>query len=259
MEVTMKTVRELLLVVGTLVACGLIGVIVFHDNKQLIESQTSFLTTYEPKVSITIESDEFEIFSSYYVEELSSVELTSTTEARTQLTTKKPVQTSTTKTNTTTPNVSETTKKRTATIKEYVKGKNEYEVPDIPDFKSWTNYLKSVNRSSGQWKFLNSEGTWTDENGFRRKNNDYMVAMGSYYTHTLGDRFKITTTNGSFTVSICDFKADSHTDSKHQYSTANHCITEFYVGDNLNPKVRRSGSASSINELSGKIIKIEKL
>lgn len=253
----MRTVRDLLLVVVALVLCGLLVNIVYKDNKKLIEMQTSIVSTYEPKAVLFADDTEFEVFSSYYVEEFSSVELTSTMERRTESTTKKVVKTTTTKTNTTTPNVSTTTKKRTATKKEY--GKSEYEVPDVPDFKSWTNYLKSVNRKSKQWEFLNSAGTWTDENGFRRKNNDYMVAMGSYYTHTLGDRFKITTTNGSFTVSICDFKSDSHTDSKHQYSVANNCIIEFYVGDNLNKKVRQLGSASAIGELSGKIIKIEKL
>ena len=249
----MKTVRDLLSVVGLFVLCGSSIFITCKDNKDSIESQVLNLSVYEFMTELSIDRNEFEIFNDYFIKKPSVTETTVTTTSRTESTIKKPVKT---KTNTTTPNVSKTTKR--TVIKEGYK-KKEYEVPDIPDFKSWTNYIKSVNRKSEQWKFLNSTRTWTDENGFRRKNNDYMVAMGSYYTRTLGDRFKITTTNGSFTVSICDFKADSHTDSKHQYSTANHCITEFYVGDNLNPKVRRSGSASSISELSGKIIKIEKL
>lgn len=136
----------------------------------------------------------------------------------------------------------------------------EYEVPNVKDFKSWTNFRKSVNRNSGQWKILTGEGTWTDNNGFRRKNDDYMVAMGSYYTHTLGDRFRISTEDGNvFTVTICDWKNDKHTDSKHQYSVGTGCIVEFYVDDNLASSVRQSGTASSIPELSGKITKIEYL
>ena len=135
------------------------------------------------------------------------------------------------------------------------------EVPNVKrDFKSWTNFRQCVNRDSGQWRILTSEDTWTDNNGFRRKNNDYMVAMGSYYTHKLGDRFRIITEdNNDFTVTICDYKSDKHTDEKHQYSVRSGCIVEFYVDNNLIESVKRSGNCSSLPELSGKVTKIYKL
>lgn len=136
---------------------------------------------------------------------------------------------------------------------------SEFEVPNIPDFKSWTNY-HYVSRNSSQWRVLTGDNTYTDDNGFRRKGSDYLVAMGSYYTKTLGDRFKVTTNKGNvFTVTICDWKADCDTDSKGQYTLANNCMIEFYVDDNLCNAVRNSGSCSSIKELSGKITKIEKI
>lgn len=127
------------------------------------------------------------------------------------------------------------------------------------EFKSWTNFRKSVKRRTAQWNSLTSVDTWTDDNGFRRKGNDYMVAMGSYYTHTIGDRFRITTENGSFTVSICDFKADRDTDAENRYTVENGCVVEFYVDNNVAHSVINSGSASSIPELSGKVIAIEKI
>lgn len=137
---------------------------------------------------------------------------------------------------------------------------DELEVPVLPDFKSWTNYVQCVSRNSPQWAFLNSDGTYTDKNGFRRKGDDYMVAMGSYYTTTLGDRFLIETEYGnSFTVTICDFKSDDHTDDRHQYSISNNCLIEFYVDDTLCSSVKLSGNASSVHELSGMITHIEKM
>ena len=136
---------------------------------------------------------------------------------------------------------------------------NEYEVPNLPDFKSWTNYY-NVLRDSPQWGVLTSEGTYTDDNGFRRKGEDYLVAMGNYYTKTLGERFRITTNKGKiFTVTICDWKDNCDTDSKGQYTLENNCIIEFYVGNNLCKSVQNSGSCSSVSALSGKVIKIEKI
>lgn len=136
---------------------------------------------------------------------------------------------------------------------------NHYSVPDVPDFKSWTNYVLNVARSSAQWRILTGPNTWTDANGFRRLGNDYLVAMGSYYTTKLGTRFLIDTTRGEFTVTVCDFKPDSITDATHRYTVANNCITEFYVNSDLVRSVRSSGSCSSIGELSGKITAITKI
>lgn len=204
----------------------------------------------------------FQTVSTASLEAIASTTLAETT-TLTETTKETTTKILTTKKETTTQKVEKTTKPTTIKVKtETAKAAdgNFYEVPNVPDFKSWTNYVKCVSRSSAQWEFLNSEGTWTDENGFRRKDNDYMVAMGSYYTQTLGDRFRITTVDGNeFTVVICDWKSDRHTDSKHQYTVANNCVIEFYVDDNLSSKVRQSGSASSIPELSGKISTIEKI
>ena len=123
-------------------------------------------------------------------------------------------------------------------------------------FKSYTNY-KCLSRSSAQWKL--QKKAYTDKNGLRKIGDDYLVAMGSYYTKHLGDRFKITLSTGkSFTVRICDFKANSDTNSTHQY-TANGCMIEFYVDSNLNSKARRMGDISYIKGFKGNITKVEKI
>lgn len=131
-----------------------------------------------------------------------------------------------------------------------------YKVPKNMHFKSYTNY-RCLSRSSAQWKL--QKKAYTDKNGLRKIGDDYLVAMGSYYTKHLGDRFKITLSTGkSFTVRICDFKANSDTNSTHQY-TANGCMIEFYVDRNLNPKARRMGDISYIKGFKGNITKVEKI
>lgn len=131
-----------------------------------------------------------------------------------------------------------------------------YKVPKNMHFKSYTNY-KCLSRSSAQWKL--QKKAYTDKNGLRKIGDDYLVAMGSYYTRHLGDRFKITLSTGkSFTVRICDFKANSDTNSTHQY-TANGCMIEFYVDRNLNSKARRMGDISYIKGFKGNITKVEKI
>lgn len=132
-------------------------------------------------------------------------------------------------------------------------------VPNVRDFKSYTNY-RLLNRKSSQWKKIQTIA-YSDNNGLRKVDNYYCVAMGSYYTKTLGDLFRITTDTGNiFDVIITDFKADRHTNSTHQYTKRNKCIVEFYVDMNyLDRTVARSGTISSLESFSGKIVSIEKL
>lgn len=133
------------------------------------------------------------------------------------------------------------------------------EIPNVPDFKSWTPYSVLATNTE-QYNIVHSENSYDDVYGFRRHGDDYLVAMGTYYAKSLGERFKITTDKGNvFTVKICDVKSDIHTDINNQYTLFNNCIIEFYVSDNIDANVQITGTASAIPELDGKIIKIEKI
>lgn len=139
---------------------------------------------------------------------------------------------------------------------------NTYNIPNIDtSFKSWTNY-QIVNRNSPQWnRVLCNDNAYTDDDGLRKVDEYYCVAMGSYYTQTLGDLFEIHTENGSFEVIICDFKDNSHTDANNQYTTSNGCMIEFYVDmSNLNPMVEQMGDVSYVdNKFVGEIIDVIKI
>ena len=134
-----------------------------------------------------------------------------------------------------------------------------YQVPNIDTtFKSYT-YYTALSKRSIQWKL--QEKAYTDENGLRKIEDYFLVAMGSYYSTRIGDCFRITTDTGAtFKVMLCDSKANKHTDSKNMYTLENNCMVEFYVDKtnfNLLPKIR--GTLSVFPQFDGSIIKVEPL
>jgi hypothetical protein len=127
-------------------------------------------------------------------------------------------------------------------------------------FKSYTNY-RLLSKNSPQWnKIQCHENAYTDVNGLRKVGDYYCVAMGSYYSSTLGDTFEITTEGGTFQAVLCDFKANQHTDSTNRYTAHNGCVIEFYVDmDSLNSTARQMGDISyADSKFSGKILSITK-
>ena len=124
-------------------------------------------------------------------------------------------------------------------------------------FKSYTDY-RCLSRSSAQWKL--QEQAYTDENGLRKIDDAYLVALGSYYGTKLGVRYTVTLSTGNqFDIILCDSKDDRHTNETNQYTLSNSCVIEFYVEtEKLPKKVRQSGSISAIEGFEGSVISIEK-
>ena len=139
----------------------------------------------------------------------------------------------------------------------------EYAVPlGNTSFKSYMDWGCITNTGSDQYKL--QQKCVTDDNGLRRFGDDYVIALGSYYSTHIGDKFLITLSNGeSFTAVVGDLKADRHTDSMHRYtpmSDGGKNIVEFIVDtDELDSKARRMGDISYINGFSGNVEKVEKL
>ena len=131
-------------------------------------------------------------------------------------------------------------------------------VPSGHSFKSYTNY-KLLNRNSPQGRL--QQLAYSDENGLRKIGEYYCVALGSYYGTNIGDCYIVTLSTGkSFKMTLCDLKANRHTDSNNQYTTANGCITEFYVDYScFNRSAKSAGDVSVLPGLSGSIVSIEKI
>jgi hypothetical protein len=135
------------------------------------------------------------------------------------------------------------------------------------DFKAYMPYDSITDKTAPQWRYR--QLAWTDINGLRRVGDDYLVAMGTYYTESVGARFLITLDTGSeFTVKVGDIKNPAHTDTYNMYTpvrgadgkiiSAN--VLEFLVDtDKLDEKAALLGTVSCIAGLEGNVEKIAKL
>lgn len=153
---------------------------------------------------------------------------------------------------------------KTAQVQEVVtdsKPAVEYAVPyGDTSFKSYMDYRAITNHDSAQWAL--QKHCSTDGDGLRRYGDDYVVALGSYYTDHIGDRFKITLSSGEeFTAVVGDFKADRHTDPSNRYTAVGEDgknVVEFIVDTHgLSTKVKRMGDISYIDGFSGNVTSIE--
>lgn len=138
------------------------------------------------------------------------------------------------------------------------------ELPDIStESKLFTDY-----------RFYNIPGTphnrlqqkaRTDSNGLRRFNNDYIVAMGSYYSTSIGDRFRVELSSGRvFTVIFGDGKWGIDCDSKNMYTPVKNYdgetvgnLLEFIVDEDiLDPNVYSYGGIERLDIFKGDVVRI---
>lgn len=138
-----------------------------------------------------------------------------------------------------------------------------YSIPDgDTSFKTYMDYRCITNTRSMQYKLQTK--AWTDDEGLRRINDDYIVALGTFYAEHIGDRVKITLDTGEeFTATVGDFKANCHTDATNRYtSMTNGCknVVEFIVDTkSMNSKPRRMGDISYCYGMKGNITSIERI
>lgn len=132
-------------------------------------------------------------------------------------------------------------------------------------FKAYMSYRAITAKNSIQYRIQHSDAVWTDEFGFRRYGDYYLVALGTYYSQHAGETFQITLEDGtSFLAMTRDIKSDRDTDSLHQVhivnGTAN--LIEFLVDtDQIPSKCRKSGDMGDANNgaFSASVTSIEKL
>ena len=95
-------------------------------------------------------------------------------------------------------------------------------------FKTYMDYRTITNKASSQYKL--QQECWTDKNGFRRYEDCYVVALGTYYSEQAGKKFTIEFEDGGvIDVIVGDIKDDKHTDKFNQYIPMNGNIVEFIV------------------------------
>ena len=126
------------------------------------------------------------------------------------------------------------------------------------DFKSYEDYRAITSRTSPHYR-LQHEYAYTNSDGIRMVNGRYCVALGSYFTTTIGQYVDIVLANGTIIPCILgDQKADAHTDQLHIAHVSDGSIVEFIVDKTVLPDLpRRMGNISySYNEWQSPVIQV---
>lgn len=146
----------------------------------------------------------------------------------------------------------------------------DYEIPDITsEFKAYMCYTMITDKDSPQYKL--QEKAYTDELGFRKIGDDYLIAVGSFYAEECGDKFEIELSGGRiFTAIISEAKSNYDPNSTPQYhevyyedGTIGANIIEFIVNiENeeepiLDSSAIEAGSVSCL-DFEGDVLRISK-
>lgn len=155
-----------------------------------------------------------------------------------------------------------TTKATTETsTKETTKGQTSgYVNRDVPKnntIKTYMDYRAITSINSKQYK-LQKSLAYTDSKGLRMVNGRYCVAVGSYYTTTIGQYIDIELENGKVIKGIlADCKADKHTDSTNRMHPDG-SVVEFVVDTkSLDSTAKRMGDISYVNGWNSRVVNIK--
>jgi hypothetical protein len=138
-----------------------------------------------------------------------------------------------------------------------------YEVMELPietngAKKTLLRHNLIKRKTSDQYKL--QQNAWTDDEGFRRYEEFYMIALGTYYVDYIGQRFDILFEDGSLIRAVIgDVKWDDGTDAKRQYHLCDLSIVEFIIDESVfDPILFIDGDCSSLIG-EGAVIEIRKI
>lgn len=125
--------------------------------------------------------------------------------------------------------------------------------------KLYMYYTSVTDTTSNQYSLLYGESAYTDVNsGIRMVGDRYCVALGSYYTTTIGQKVDVVLEDGSVIKCILgDCKADCHTNNTHQYAIGTGNVVEFIVDASVFDYLKDpSGTVNWVSGLDGQVNKI---
>lgn len=138
------------------------------------------------------------------------------------------------------------------------------EVIDVPkaytkrDFKSYEDYRDITSPTSPHYR-LQRDYAYTNSDGIRMVEGRYCIALGSYFTTTIGQYIDIVLANGTIIPCILgDQKADAHTDKLHIAHSTDSSVVEFIVDKKVLPyKPKTMGSISySYEEWQSPVVQV---
>lgn len=135
---------------------------------------------------------------------------------------------------------------------------NTFNVPyneNYTGFKCYEYYDLITDESSLSYQL--QQKAITDDKGFRKINNRYLIAVGTHWNCDCGTKLDLILENGTIIPCIVgDIKADVDTDETRTFSTYSMCCSEFIVDKNqLDTTVKNTGDVSNAyNEWKSKVI-----
>lgn len=84
-------------------------------------------------------------------------------------------------------------------------------------FKAYMDYRKITDVTSAQWGL--QQKAYTDNNGLRKIDDYYCVALGTFYSEKCGEKFKISLDSGiTFNAIVADIKHPDDTDKYNKFT-----------------------------------------
>ncbi len=128
--------------------------------------------------------------------------------------------------------------------------------------KSYMEYSKITNKSSKQWKYINTSGKIKIENGYLMEGEYIGVALGSYFGE-IGTKYIFTLDTGKqIKVVKVEEKSDNDTINgcyqKYDKSVIEFVIDTHAFSKNSNGYVH-NGNFNNLEQFKGNIVKIEKV
>lgn len=111
--------------------------------------------------------------------------------------------------------------------------------------KTYMDFRKISDTTSKQYKLQQRHDVYTDSEGFRKIDDNFLVAVGSYYG-SIGTKLQIELSSGTvFNAIIGDQKADIHTDSTNRQHKTDNSVVEFIVDTKKLPTmIKKMGDCS---------------
>jgi len=126
--------------------------------------------------------------------------------------------------------------------------------------KSYMDYRAITDKSSKQYKLQHCKDIYTDNEGFRKIGDSFIVAVGTYYTNEVGKCLEVKLSTGrTFKAIVGDIKANNHTDHTNRQHLKDGSVVEFIVDtknmDQLSKKMGDMSYAKRAN-LKGDVVSI---
>ena len=126
--------------------------------------------------------------------------------------------------------------------------------------KSYMNYRTITDKTSEQYKLQHNENIYTDNEGFRKIGDNFIIAVGTYFGCNVGQEVMVKLSSGTtFKAIVGDIKANQHTDNINIQHSVDGSVVEFLVDSSkLDETIRKMGdcSYSSANDFKGDVVGI---